>query len=97
MKKVKTSHWSAAPQIIGVTEYMKQFFDENGFVYNEQDLIIDEAEFEQYQELLNEFLKQKSFVKWLKRRFIHFSSCLIPGRLARKNYRRYLTRVWVDK
>lgn len=97
LEKVKTTHSTEMPQIIGVTEYMKEFFDKNGFVYDEQDLIVDDAETKSYQEILSKCLKQKTLGKWFKRRFIHFSSCLIPGRLARKNYRRYLTRVWVNK
>lgn len=86
----KTEHWSFVPQVIGVTPYMKQFFDDNGFMYNSDDLIVDEKEMTVYKNMLKKFPYKNPVVKWIQRKFIHFSSCLIPGRIARKKYRNFL-------
>lgn len=81
-----------APQIIGETEYMKSFFDDNNFVYEESDLIVDEVEFERYKNQLALFqnnnggnVKQK-----LKKLLIKIVSCMVPGRINRGRIRKYL-------
>ena len=77
-----------------MTKYMKQFFDENSFVYNDDDLIMSEKEIEAYENILAQIPHKNPVVKWLQRKFIHFSSCLIIGRKARKEYRRFLRARW---
>ena len=94
VETVKTTHSSDIPQIIGVTKYMKQFFDENGFDYNNDDLIPNEKEIKAYENILAQIPHKNPVVKWLQRNFIHFSSCLIIGRNARKQYRRFLRSRW---
>lgn len=86
----KTKHWSNIPQIICVTKYMKRFFDENHFVYNQEDLIIDEEEKRTYANLLEVSPNRDTFMYVLKSKFIKISSCLIPSRLARKKYRHFM-------
>ena len=43
-----TSHFTKAPQIIGVTPQMMQFFNDYGFKYTKQDVQIDKTEFNKY-------------------------------------------------
>lgn len=90
----KTDHWSTVPQIVSVTKYMKQFFDDNGFLYDDADLVLDEKERIAYESALKEIPYENPVVRWLKRKFIHYSSCLIIGRKARKEYRRFMRSRW---
>ena len=43
-----SDHWSRIPQIIGVNEYVREFFDAAGFAYDAQDLARDAVAWRQY-------------------------------------------------
>ena len=86
----KTTHWSNVPQIICVTKYMKQFFDENNFIYTQEDLAIDKKENDAYVKVLESLPNTKTFASVLKSKFIKITSCFIPGRLTRKRYRNFM-------
>ena len=83
---------SHAPQIIGVTKYVKQFFDDNNFKYDDDDLIMDENVLNEYRLRLDEFKKNNGgqfYVKF-KKKFIKYVSCVVPGRVRRSKFRKWL-------
>lgn len=96
-EEFKSQHGGThAPQIIGVNDNMKKFFDDNGFKYCDSDLEIDENAWAQYRAQLEMFkqvhgggIKQKG-----KRIIIKFISCFIPGRITRGRVRKWLKEHW---
>lgn len=90
IEKVKTPHFSLLPQIISVTKYMKQYFDDNNFKYNESDLTLPSKVFDEYTEELGTMSQNKNFILSLKKSFVHYTSCLLPGRMIRKKYRHFM-------
>jgi capsular polysaccharide biosynthesis protein len=94
METVKTEHWSMTPQLIGVTEYMKQFFDENGFVYSDKDLKGFDKEVEDYKTALANRPQQKYFTQTLKKYFIKYMCCFVFfGRVPRHQFRQWLKKL----
>jgi capsular polysaccharide biosynthesis protein len=91
----KTEHFTETPQIIGINEYMRRFFNERGFVYSVQDIIPDALEYQEYKDTLDEYLKNNhgNFTNKLKAKFIKITSCLVPGRRNRNVFRAYLKKV----
>lgn len=91
----KTFHSTDAPQIIGVNKYMKQFFDENGYKYTEEDLGVDGDAWETYKCALSKYNKLHGsvFARRFKRLVIKITSCFVPGRKRRGAYRDWLKKV----
>ncbi|MBQ8473699.1 MAG: glycosyltransferase family 61 protein [Alphaproteobacteria bacterium] len=96
VEEFETTHGgSHAPQIIGVNKYLRQFFDENGFKYDDDDLIMDKDILVAYRAQVESF-KASHGGKWklkLKKKFIKLSACLIPGRVWRGRYRTYMKKL----
>lgn len=90
LEKVKTDHWSVVPQIIGMTEYMREFFEENGFVYSDKDLESFPQIWQDYEKALGDVTESGRFLLWLKKKFIKYSSCVLPTRMMRKKYRHFM-------
>lgn len=94
VEEKRTDHCSSVPQIIGVNKYMREFFDAYKFKYNDKDTIPDNKDLSEYQIALAEYNKQYGGVRInnIKHFIIHYSSCMIPGRERRGNYRKWLKR-----
>lgn len=94
VEKDKTDHCSSVPQIIGVNEHMRNFFDAYKFKYSQKDTIMDMDDFREYEIAFAEYNKKYGSVviNNLKHFVIHYSACLVPGRERRGNYRRWLKR-----
>lgn len=93
VEEFKSKHGGAhAPQIIGGTKYLRSFFDNNGFVYQESDMVPDEAELGKYKSQLDLFKKSNGgkVKQKLKKLLIKIVSCLVPGRVNRGRVRKYL-------
>ncbi len=92
VETTKSGHGAVGPQVIGPTKYLKQFFDENGFVYDDSDMVLDGAVMTEYKNAMREYRKTSGgvFVHTLKVKFVKFSSCVIPGRERRGAYRAYM-------
>lgn len=93
VEEFKSKHGGAhAPQIIGGTKYLKQFFDDNGFVYIPDDLITDDAALVEYRQALKDFKKKNGgqIALKLKRALIKIIACAVPGRVNRGRVRKYL-------
>lgn len=88
-----TEHWSTIPQLIGVTDYMKQFFDDNKFKYTDKDICLEKSDIQNYERELSKHDFKPRFGNYLKRQLIHYSSCFIIGRENRGNYRKWLAKV----
>ena len=88
----KSKHSSSyAPQIIGVTKYVKLFFDDFGFEYNDSDIAPDTESMHEY---LAQYEKYKSehggnWYESVCRHAIKITSCLVPGRINRNRYRQW--------
>ena len=93
MEKEKTDHWSMTPQIIGMTDYMEQFFDENGFKYNKSDLKIWDKEWADYEIALSKCGMQQYATKSAKKYIIKYVSCFCPGRIRRNKFRQWLKKL----
>ena len=93
MEKEKTDHWSMTPQIIGMTDYMKQFFDENGFKYNKSDLTSWDKELTDYEIALSKCGTQQYATKSVKKYIIKYISCFCPGRIRRNKFRQWLKKI----
>lgn len=93
VEQMKSTHGgNHAPQIIGVTKNLKQFFDDNNFRYDENDLVIDKCVLSEYMVRLDEFKKNNGgqfYVKF-KKKFIKYVSCVVPGRVRRSKFRKWL-------
>ncbi len=81
-----------APQIIGVNENLKKFFEDNKFIYDASDLETDLSALDMYRAQMAVFLRisggggrQK-----LKKFLVRFVSCLVPGRIMRGRVRKWL-------
>lgn len=92
IEKVQTQHYTHVPQIIGVTQYMKQFFDENNISYTDKDIVLPDSVWQDYETALGNMTNEKYFIHKLKKKFIHYTSCFLPGRMMRKNYRHFMQR-----
>jgi len=66
IEETKTRHSWPLPQIIGVTEHLKLFFDDNGFTYSPEDIAFDEVAYEGYSKA-NAAIKTKPLQKIVKR------------------------------
>ena len=93
MESVPTDHWSLTPQIIGMTDYMKQFFDENGFKYNKSDLKVWNKELSDYNKALANCNTQKYATKSFKKYIIKYVSCFVIGRARRNHFREFLKKL----
>lgn len=89
-----TDHCSSVPQIIGVNEHMRNFFDAYGFKYTKKDTLMDKKDYAEYERGMIEYNKKYGGIKLnnIKHFIIHYSACFVPGRERRGNYRRWLKR-----
>ena len=94
IETVKTQHSTALPQIIGVNEHMKRFFDENGFEYDAADLAPDTDAMRQYADALAMYKKMHggAVTGKIKHAVIKYTACLVPGRNRRKSFREFMKR-----
>jgi capsular polysaccharide biosynthesis protein len=93
VEEVQSTHGGIhAPQIIGVTKELQQFFDDNNFKYDDADLQMNADVLNQYKLHLSEFQKNNGGQLYLKfkKKFIKYISCLIPGRVTRGRVRKWL-------
>lgn len=92
IEKVKTDHSSVLPQIIGVTEHMRRFFDDNGFDYSAADMAWNAEAWEKYSVALHSWNAEHGtvFANKTKRLIVKLTSMFVPGRERRGRFRRRL-------
>ena len=93
IEKHKSKHGGQhAPQIIGVNQYLKQFFDDFGFKYDAKDIEFDQSAMNQYLEQYNQYEQEHGGIlrNYLVRHFIKIIVCFVPGRINRKRVRSWL-------
>jgi len=85
VEEVPTSHFTNAPQIIGINKYMKQFLDDYDFEYTDADIAQDKDVLEEYRNAMKEYKKTSGsvFANKIKHALIKYTACLIPGRERR--------------
>jgi len=59
----QTSHFTNAPQIVGVTQHLLRFFDDNKYKYSEKDTVIDIKEMKKYKRQLRKYKAHKFYIK----------------------------------
>ena len=77
-----SKHNTNIPQIIGVTPYMRKFFDDYGFDYNENDLTHAPEILEAYDRAMGLYRARTKYTK-LKKSVAKILSRFIPGRKRR--------------
>lgn len=89
-----TGHWVLAPQIVGVTRWMKKFFDDEGFKYNTADLRPDTAETAEYERLLAKSARvQDNGFRRVVAKILARAICMfVPGRHRRTEIRHWFER-----
>lgn len=92
VEEMPTDHGSFAPQIIGVTDQLRRFFDDRGFKYSARDVAMPARELAEYHTMLAKWCAEHggAGVDRAKHRFVRISSCFIPGRVNRSRYRRWV-------
>lgn len=97
VEEFKSHHGGThAPQIIGVNENLKRFFDDNNFEYTDDDLMMDENALVQYRAQLEIFCQSHGgqFKQKFKRTCVKLVTCLVPGRVVRGRVRKWLKEHW---
>jgi len=90
IEKYKTKHFDKYPQIIGVTEHLKRFFDDNGFTYSSEDIDYDRQSYEEYIRANEDFLTnlgRSRLERRLQELIVQAMACFIPSRLHRNAFR----------
>ena len=62
-ENIPTPHFTSIPQIIGVTPYLKLFFDDNNFIYTQKDIAFDNFAHRQYEIQLQKYYRTKKLNK----------------------------------
>jgi len=94
VEKYTTTHFTNAPQIIGLTKYMRKFFDDNEFKYDKNSLVIDKKTWDEYIADIDNYNKNRGGVRssFYKERLVHISAWFVPGRERRGAWRRWLSK-----
>lgn len=82
---------SHAPQIIGTTKYLKQFFDDFNFKYDDSDIAFDTDAMNEYLAQYEKYTAEHggTWYNVFCRKIIKITSCFIPGRINRNRYRQW--------
>lgn len=100
IEEVRSTHGGDhAPQIIGVTQYLKKFLDKNKFKYSQDDQDVDDAVMAEYRKDVCDFnATHGGSVKLkIKKKIVKITACFIPGRIWRGRYRTYMNKHFVNK
>ncbi|MBR5625364.1 MAG: glycosyltransferase family 61 protein [Alphaproteobacteria bacterium] len=89
----ESPHWSLDfPQIVGVTKYLRQFFDDNKFEYTDADLKTNQADMENYEIVYAKWQKKQKKIKKLKP-IIRLLTIVLPRRSWRRKCRNWFENV----
>lgn len=89
VETVATGHFTQFPQIIGVTQYLTDFFDDNHFLYDEKDIKPDRIALKKYTRQILKYKAHKIYAKIINTP-IKFISLFGINRHGRKVVREYL-------
>ncbi len=94
IERISTGHGSNMPQMIGVNDNMRAFFDDFGFKVKDTDFEHDESAHSDYEAALREYQEKhgSKFMEQMKHKLVRISACFIPGRYNRSVWRRWLKR-----
>ena len=89
---VPSAHWTACPQIVGPTQYFREFLDAMNFQYSADDLKPDSRALAQYTAALQEYRRtlDNGFIHQIKKVIIRTVGAMIPVRRWRHMVRRFL-------
>ncbi len=81
-----------APQIIGVNDYVKQFFDDFDFKYTASDIAPDSDSMNAYMAQYDKYVSENGgrFYNSFARHLVKIISCFIPGRINRNRARKWM-------
>ena len=80
------------PQIIGVNNHVRKFFDDFGFKYSKSDIAPDTTAINTYNAQYEKYIAENgntSYIRFCKN-LVKIVSCFIPGRINRNRVRKYL-------
>lgn len=66
IEKRPTAHFTDVPQIVGVTPYLKEFFDDNKFKYTLDDICRDKTSWKLYEKQLRKYKIKQCYNKVMK-------------------------------
>lgn len=89
VETVATGHFTQFPQIIGVTQYLTDFFDDNHFLYDEKDTEPDRIALKKYTRQILKYKAHKIYAKIINTP-IKFISLFGLTKHGRKTVREYL-------
>ena len=89
VETVATDHFTQFPQIIGITKYLTDFFDDNHFVYADKDITPDTVAIKKYLRQIRIYRAHKIYAKVMNTP-IKFISLFGISKHGRKNIREYL-------
>lgn len=92
VEKKPTDHGTEIPQIIGVNDNIRHFFDDYDFVYDKKIPILESKTYQEYQEILSDYVKRNGDATTLtvKNFIVRITACFIPGRERRGKWRNWL-------
>lgn len=95
IEQFESEHFTDTPQIVGITPELKQFFDDRGFDYNDQDIAFNQDSWDEYQKSLQEYIVagHTETGDKIKRKIIKLISCVVPGRRNRNKFRNWLMKI----
>lgn len=89
----KSPHWDPYfPQIVGVTKYLKSFFDDNGFKYIDSETVVGDEDWAAYNRAYVAYKKKKRHIKRMKP-IIRVATLLLPYRSWRRRGRTWLEKI----
>ena len=88
----RTRHSDTIPQIIGGTDALRRFLDDNGYKYTARDLTLPDTAWDEYYAALAEFRQKNGgiFYKHVKSLAIKIVAAFVPGRVNRRRVRHWL-------
>lgn len=95
VEKVRSQHSTEMPQIIGLTKYMRAFFNDNNFIYNPELNIPSDKVWQQYTIAMQDFKSRRGVpvVYKIKNLLVKLLACFVPGRENRSRFRKYMKRL----
>lgn len=92
IERIPTGHFSQIPQIIGITDSMIKFFDDNNFKYTKQDIVPDNNAWSQYNRQMRRYKIAHAYSKIIKP-IARILSVFGITKYGRNSVREYITHI----
>jgi hypothetical protein len=96
IEKTPTPHFTLCPQIVGMTEHLKRFFDDQGFEYSDEDAALDRDARDEYERALADYKaslsKPRPVSVKVAKLLVRIATLFMPRKRWRVSFR-----AWADK